>query len=163
MPQCTPGAQRPGGRRGDVGRHGLARLHDRPPRHGDRLHRGRHQLARRAAELADKVFLNAGELPPPTTPGRRRRRSTPATTPTPPDANGNGLVDPEDIIVRFSDGIDEDHNGYTDDISGWDFYNDQNDPATLDSTYDHANDQMMQAAAQTNNGDRRGRRSAPSA
>ena len=66
--------------------------------------------------------------------------------------NGNGLVDPEDIIVRYSDGVDQDHNGYTDDISGWDFYNDQNDPATVDSKYDHANGQQRQAAAQTNNG-----------
>jgi FG-GAP-like repeat/Subtilase family len=103
-----------------------------------------------APELANKVFLNAGELPSPTTPvndGVLNARDYSDT----PDTNGNGIVDPEDIIVRFSNGVDNDHNGYTDDISGWDFYNDQNDPATLDSTYDHANNQMRQAAAQTNN------------
>src|SRR4051812_24299606 len=102
-------------------------------------------------ELANKVFLNGGELPPPTTlvnDGVLNARDYADT----PDANGNGMVDPEDIIVRFSNGQDDDHNGYTDDISGWDFYNDQNDPATVDSTYNHANGQQRQAAAQTNNG-----------
>ena len=54
--------------------------------------------------------------------------------------------------MAFSDGRDHDHNGYPSDISGWDFYDNQNDPATVDSTYGHANGQMKQAAAQTNNG-----------
>jgi len=102
------------------------------------------------AELANKVFLNAGELPPPTTPVNDGVLSAKDYADT-PDTNGNGIVDPEDIIVRFSNGVDNDHNGYVDDISGWDFYNDQNDPATLDSAYNHANGQMEQAAAQTNN------------
>jgi hypothetical protein len=102
-------------------------------------------------ELADKVFLNRGELPKPTTPvkdGVLNARDYADTK----DANKNGLVDPEDIIKRFTNGRDDDHNGYRDDISGWDFYNDQNDPATLDSEYDHANGQERQAAAETNNG-----------
>jgi len=58
------------------------------------------------------------------------------------DGNGNGILDPEDLIAAFSDGIDHDGNGYTNDISGWDFYDHQNDPATYDSVYQHANDQM---------------------
>ena len=102
-------------------------------------------------ELANRVFLNKGELPAPTTPvgdGQLNAKDYADTK----DANGNGIVDPEDIIVRFSDGRDDDHNGYTDDISGWDFYNDQNDPATVDSKYGHANSQMRQAAAETDNG-----------
>ncbi|HEY7151950.1 MAG TPA: FG-GAP-like repeat-containing protein [Solirubrobacterales bacterium] len=101
-------------------------------------------------ELANKVFLNEGELPSPTTPvndGVLNARDYADTS----DANGNGVVDPEDIIARFENGRDDDHNGYKDDISGWDFYNDQNDPATVDSKYDHANSQQRQAAAQTNN------------
>jgi hypothetical protein len=102
-------------------------------------------------ELANKVFLNRGELPEPTTPvndGVLNAKDYADTS----DTNGNGLVDPEDIIVRFSDGVDDDGNGYVDDISGWDFYNDQNDPATLDSQYNHANGQQRQAASETNNG-----------
>ncbi len=107
-------------------------------------------------ELADKVFLNKGELPKPTTPKQGKKKCAGALCAADysdtQDSNGNGIVDPEDIIVRYSDGVDDDHNGYADDISGWDFYNDQNDPATLDSQYDHANGQQRQAAAQTNNG-----------
>jgi hypothetical protein len=102
------------------------------------------------AELANRVFLNAGELPAPTTPvddGQLNARDYGDT----PDANGNGLVDPEDIIVRFSNGSDGDGNGYTDDISGWDFYDNQNDPATVDSKYAHSDNQMRQAAAEGDN------------
>ena len=109
-------------------------------------------------ELANKVFLNAGELPGPTTPAKGKKvcpgAPCAADYSDTPDSNHNGLVDPEDVIVRFSDGRDDDGNGFVDDISGWDFYDDQNDPATVDSAYQHANDQMMQAAAQTNNGSR---------
>ena len=102
-------------------------------------------------ELANRVFLNAGELPPPTTPvddGALNARDYSDTD----DANSNGVVDPEDIIVRFSDGKDDDGNRYPDDISGWDFYDNQNNPATYDSTYDHSDGQMIQAAAETDNG-----------
>ena len=59
------------------------------------------------------------------------------------DRNGNGYVDPEDLIAAFSDRKDQDGNGYPDDISGWDFYDDQNDPATYDTAYTHANNQML--------------------
>ncbi len=103
-------------------------------------------------ELANRVFLNDGELPPPTTPVDDGQLSAKDYADT-RDTNDNGLVDPEDIIVRFSDGRDGDGNGYTDDISGWDFYNDQNDPATVDSEYGHANSQMRQAASETDNGE----------
>src|SRR5918994_7173589 len=102
-------------------------------------------------DLVDQVFINRGELPAPTTPvadGRLNARDYSDSR----DANGNRVIDPEDLIVRFSDGSDDDGNGYVDDISGWDFYYDQNDPATVDAEYDHANTQMRQAAAKTNNG-----------
>jgi len=59
------------------------------------------------------------------------------------DSNGNGYIDPEDLIAAFSDGVDHDHDGYVNDISGWDFYDNQNDPATEDSTYAHSDDQML--------------------
>ena len=58
------------------------------------------------------------------------------------DSNGNGYIDAEDLIAAFADGKDHDHNGYPSDISGWDFYDNQNDPATYDATYDHSDDQM---------------------
>ena len=102
-------------------------------------------------ELANRVFLNEGELPAPTTPVDDDTLNALDYADT-PDVNGNGLVDPEDIIVRFSDGQDDDGNGYVDDISGWDFYNNQNDPATTDTAYGHANGQMRQAVAEGDNG-----------
>jgi hypothetical protein len=116
-----------------------------------------------AAELRNRVYLNPKELPTPSDPdgqlGLNADDFAVYNGVATPDANDNGVVDPEDIIVRFSDGADgvratgeADGNGYVDDISGWDFYNDQNDPATLDSTYGHANNQMKQAAAEANNG-----------
>jgi VCBS repeat protein len=104
-----------------------------------------------AKELANRVFLNRGELPKPTTfkdDGTLNALDYADT----PDANKNGVVDPEDIIKRFSNRKDNDRNGYVDDISGWDFYDDQNDPATVDSAYGHANGQQKQAAAEGNNG-----------
>jgi hypothetical protein len=125
-------------------------------------------------ELVDKVYINHGELPLPQGPDGivdgdatpydrnddgRFSASDYAEDPRVHDAhgdlvdpNGNGLLDPEDLVVRFSDGVDDDGNGFTDDVSGWDFYNDGNNPATPDTTYDHANHQMEQAAAETNNG-----------
>src|SRR3954452_19993079 len=104
-----------------------------------------------AEELRNRVFLNKGELPAPTTDNHDGALSALDYADT-PDANKNGVVDPEDIIKRYSDGTDADHNGYTDDISGWDFYDDQNDPATIDAAYGHANSQQKQAAAEGNNG-----------
>ncbi|MCA9518175.1 MAG: alkaline serine protease, partial [Myxococcales bacterium] len=44
------------------------------------------------------------------------------------DENENGMIDPQDLIRKCSDGVDSDGNGYIDDISGWDFYQDDNDP-----------------------------------
>lgn len=86
-------------------------------------------------ELARKCRLNPGELPPPhgadcwdfngdgvfnvdDYAGDARVA----------DLNANGIIDPQDIIWRFSDGEDGDDNGYADDICGWDFLEDDNDP-----------------------------------
>ncbi|MBO2448939.1 VCBS repeat-containing protein [Actinomadura barringtoniae] len=111
------------------------------------------------AELADKVYLNTGELPKPQgSPSYDRDGDGVVTAadyaddPRVKDANGNKAIDPEDLIAAFSDGRDDDGNGFVDDISGWDFYEAQNDPATYDSTYGHANGQMKTLAAQTDNG-----------
>ena len=44
------------------------------------------------------------------------------------DKNNNGKLDAGDLILNYSDGLDDDGNGYVDDISGWDFMKDDNDP-----------------------------------
>ena len=150
IPQCTPNAQDPEGSAGMFIDRAWRDFTTGNPQTTIAYIEGGINWRHQPAELANKVFLNAGELPPPTTPVNDGVLSAKDYADT-PDTNGNGIVDPEDIIVRFSNGVDNDHNGYVDDISGWDFYNDQNDPATLDSAYNHANGQMEQAAAQTNN------------
>jgi subtilisin family serine protease len=46
------------------------------------------------------------------------------------DINGNGRIDAGDILndVRWENGVDEDGNGFLDDLIGWDFANNDNDP-----------------------------------
>lgn len=46
------------------------------------------------------------------------------------DVNGNGRVDASDVLndSRWEDGSDADGNHYTDDLVGWDFANNDNDP-----------------------------------
>ena len=113
-------------------------------------------------EIADKIYINRGELPAPRCEegegwptcdnGDNWFNAPDFAQMGVQDQNGNGILDAEDLIVAFSNGEDDDGNGYVDDISGWDFYDDQNDPATYDGAYTHANHQMEQAAAITNNG-----------
>ena len=60
-------------------------------------------------ELANKVYLNAGELPEPTTPAQGDAACgagvlCAADFSDTPDSNGNGELDPEDLIVACSDG-----------------------------------------------------------
>jgi subtilisin family serine protease len=46
------------------------------------------------------------------------------------DVNANGRIDAGDLLndVRWENGADEDANGYKDDLIGWDFVNNDNDP-----------------------------------
>lgn len=46
------------------------------------------------------------------------------------DLNANGRIDAGDLLQdsRWEDGVDQDANGYTDDLIGWDFLNYDNDP-----------------------------------
>ena len=117
-------------------------------------------------ELRTKIRLNRRELPPPA--------KFPAY-----DANGDGafnvddyandprvkkeagdeeadkLLDASDLIATFSDRKDADRNGYVDDIAGWDFFDDDNDPfdaSSCCSAEGHGTDRGKSAAADTNNG-----------
>jgi hypothetical protein len=67
------------------------------------------------------------------------------------DKNNNGKLDAGDLILNFSDGIDDDGNGYVDDISGWDFFKDDNDPYD-DTRYGHGTGEARDSVSQTNNG-----------
>ncbi len=129
-------------------------------------------------DLVNKHFLNRGELPEPDKACRtadfkdadpydtngdgifnmldwaKENGNARPTTPCDPkvtDTNKNGLIDPQDLIKAFSDGKDADGNGYTDDISGWDFFRDDND-AYDDTNFGHGTGEARDSAAEGNNG-----------
>ncbi|MFN8643390.1 MAG: S8 family serine peptidase [Candidatus Binatia bacterium] len=119
-------------------------------------------------DLLDKFYLNRAELPVPegsVNPGDPYDRNgdgvfnladyraggAHAADSRVSDQNGNGVIDPEDLIFLFSDGIDADENGYVDDISGWDFFEDDNDP--LDEVrYGHGTGESHDSGAEAGNG-----------
>ncbi len=119
-------------------------------------------------DVVNKFYLNPGELPVPEgsdnarNPFDRNRDGvfnirdyladdTHAQDSRVSDANGNGVIDPEDLIFLFSDGVDDDGNGYVDDISGWDFFEDDNDP--LDEVrYGHGTGESHDSSAEADNG-----------
>jgi hypothetical protein len=99
-----------------------------------------------------QVHLNRGELPTPQDGGN----------PCSYDCNGDGVfnvadyandprvshtagphgspqIDAEDLIATFSDGTDADGNGFVDDIAGWDFFDNDNDPYDASSYFAAAN------------------------
>jgi hypothetical protein len=114
-------------------------------------------------DLAAKVHLNQAELPLPEAAGVYDRNgdgvfnvrdyladATHAQDSRVSDLNGNGLVDPQDLIAVFSDGTDGDGNGYVDDIAGWDFHEDDND-AFDDVSYGHGTGEAEDSSAEAAN------------
>jgi MYXO-CTERM domain-containing protein len=67
------------------------------------------------------------------------------------DANRNGVLDAGDLVALFANGTDDDGNGYTDDIAGWDFLLDRPDPVDLLGS-GHGTESALLSAASTNNG-----------
>jgi hypothetical protein len=68
------------------------------------------------------------------------------------DLNRNCILDPGDLILMFSDGVDGDANGYVDDICGWDFLANDNDPYD-DTRSGNGTGQAKGSAAAANNGE----------
>jgi len=118
-------------------------------------------------DLINKFYLNRGELPAPagsTNPRDAYDRNGDGLfnmadylaggahpqDPAVSDANGNGVIDPEDLIFIFSDGVDDDANGYVDDISGWDFFEDDND-ALDEVRYGHGTGESHDSGSEANN------------
>jgi Subtilase family len=114
------------------------------------------------ARLRTQVALNRGELPAP-------RPANPAAGLGGYDLDGNGALDVDDykndprvgkaaptghdLIVAFQDGRDDDANGYADDIAGWDFFDDDNDPADASSYFAAANHGSARTAEAVERGD----------
>ena len=110
------------------------------------------------AGLRDRVTLNRAELPPP-------------AGGTVYDVNANGVLDVDDykddprvgkaaptgqdLIRAFSDNTDADANGYVDDIAGWDFFDDDNDPQDTSSYFaakNHGSGRASEAVEKGNDG-----------
>src|SRR6059036_3273990 len=124
-------------------------------------------------ELRRRVRLNTGELPVPcgVTAGQKGRPLAEYDCDgdgifTPDDyagivapnegAHGNPTqVDGEDVLVHYSDGVDDDGNGFVDDIAGWDFFDDDNNPfdaSSYSSANNHGSGRASDALAEGNNG-----------
>ncbi len=61
------------------------------------------------------------------------------------------LFEPQDVLIAFSDGTDADSNGFADDIVGWDFLDDDNDPYD-DVQYGHGTGEAQDSTAEADNG-----------
>jgi hypothetical protein len=69
-------------------------------------------------------------------------------------SNADAILDASDLIATFSNGADSDSNGYVDDIAGWDFFDNDNDPydaSSCCSAGGHGTGRALEAVAQTNN------------
>ena len=106
-------------------------------------------------DLADRAYINRGEVTPPcATPSgdcNNDGRFSIADFGAIPDLNGNGVADPEDLILSpiYSNQVDNDANGYVDDISGWDFLVGDNNP--LDTVnYGHGTGEAEDSTAADN-------------
>jgi hypothetical protein len=60
-----------------------------------------------------------------------------------------GMLTPEDLIIAFSDGSDHDNNGYVNDIAGWNFVDNNNDPYD-DVQYEHGTGEDEDSTAEAN-------------
>jgi hypothetical protein len=61
-----------------------------------------------------------------------------------------GMLTPQDVLIAFSDGDDGDSNGYDDDIVGWDFLDDDNDPFD-DVSYGHGTGEARGSTSEAHN------------
>ncbi len=119
-----------------------------------------------------RVSLNEDELPnaassatattaPPTTATATARststtsRTTRGVAITAGNDEADGILDASDLIATFSDGTDDDANGYVDDIAGWDFFDDDNDPfdaSSYSAASNHGSGRAEDAAAEGDDG-----------
>jgi hypothetical protein len=115
-------------------------------------------------ELIEQVHLNRAELPKPEGSDTYDRNGDGAFTvsdyegqvdPAAGDDEADSALDGSDLISTFTDHTDADGNGYVDDIAGWDFFDDDNDPydaSSCCSAEGHGSDRAKGALARTNNG-----------
>jgi FG-GAP-like repeat len=63
----------------------------------------------------------------------------------------DNMLDPQDVLIAFTDGDDDDGNGFQDDMVGWDFLDDDNDPYD-DVQYGHGTGEAEDGFGEANNG-----------
>ena len=71
------------------------------------------------------------------------------------EPSADARLDASDLIAVFSDSGDDDGNGFVDDIAGWDFFDDDNDPydaSSYSSADEHGSDRAEGAAEEGNEG-----------
>jgi hypothetical protein len=68
-----------------------------------------------------------------------------------PVEDGRPVLDPQDVLIAFTDGVDDDSNGFADDVVGWDFLDDDNDPFD-DVQYGHGTGEARDSTAEADNG-----------
>jgi len=68
-----------------------------------------------------------------------------------PVQDGQPLLDPQDVLIAFTDGADDDGNGFADDVVGWDFLDDDNDPFD-DVQYGHGTGEARDSTGEADNG-----------
>ena len=114
-------------------------------------------------DLRRKVRLNTGELPKPAScavydcngdgvVNVEDYASDPAIDLSDPRRVGpTGVLTPQDLLIAFSDGTDADGNGFIDDIAGWDFLDNDNDPFD-DVQYGHGTGEASDSSSEADNG-----------
>jgi hypothetical protein len=118
-------------------------------------------------ELIEKVALNTGELPFPQGATKHDKNGDGEVSVSDYAADGrvdkaagadtgkaDKLLDASDLIATFGkDGVDNDNNGYVDDIAGWDFFEDDNDPTDSSDCCQsgHGTDRAEEAVRETDN------------
>jgi len=108
-------------------------------------------------DVTRTVLLNAGELPVPSgcpsqdCDGNGFVSIADFAAACAADLNGNGFCDGQDLIRFYSDSVDDDDNGFVDDIAGWDFLENDNDPED-DVDYGHGSGEAADQYAEANNG-----------
>jgi hypothetical protein len=136
------------------------------------------------SDLRFKLRINKGELPVPNNAGPALVAGVNCSTyghgSDPNDANNDGVFNlldyacdsrvslsdprrvgppgmlvPQDLIIAFSDGTDSDNNGFVDDIAGWDFLDNDNDPYD-DVQYGHGTGEAKDSSSEANNGGQAG-------
>jgi hypothetical protein len=113
--------------------------------------------------LRRRIHLNAGELPKPegssvydkNGDGQFNVDDYATDSRVTPHTGPGGTVTGEDLINTFSNHDDADHNGYVDDIAGWDFFDNDNNPLDQSSYFaagNHGSGRASDAAEEGNDG-----------